>query len=452
MLNHEVQDIGNRVAPITEGAAVTSCDMSRDVGTRLRALRIERGLTQEQLAAPRFSHAYVSSIEAGRRALSRAALAHFAEKLGVDPDELATGRPAGIEEQLRLKLSEARVALSRGQIDDARRTYQESADAARDLDFPTIAAGAVEGLARCLEQEGQLEKAAAEFERAESLLRGQPALAAVNARCGRARCIAQRGDRRYAAHLLEGLLDRLVDTPSPDALAYIHATLIPIYFRMGAWSAAKASADQALRVAPNIDDPYVLATTHVQVARVLLGKGHHKLARESLVLAEDLFRGQELDTEVGMAHLAYGVVATNEGTSKEARIELKKAHEIFKRAGRRVETARAANALARLEREAGELDTAKELLQESISLLSAESDASELAWSHRELGLCLTESEPTLAEKHLNSAIALFKLAEDTVELAVSHWHLGHLQRARGRKTDACETFEAGLRLLHERS
>lgn len=425
--------------------------MSGEAGARLKELRIEKGLTQQELAAPRFSHAYVSSIESGRRKLSRAAALHFATKLGIDAEELESGRPHGIEERLRLRLGEARILLSRGEIDVAQNTYRETADTAASFELTVIEAAAVEGLGRCLEQQGRLEEAAQEFERAEDLLRGLPALALVGARCGRARCIAQRGDRRYAAYLLEGLLERMRDTPAPDALAYVHATLIPIYFQLGAFTAAKQSADEARRAAPRVEDPYVLATMHTQVARVLLGQGHPELARDSLVQAEELFRDQELDTERGMAHLAHGYVSAREGRTREARRELKQAFEIFQRAGRPTERARAANELARLQRESGDPDGAVPLLEEARALLSEDSDPSELALTHRELGLCLTENDPAMAEKHLNTAIALFNLAEDMVEVAVTHWYLGLLLRGQGRTADACEMFETGLRFLHER-
>ena len=59
------------------------------IGTRLRRLRTARGLTQKELAAPRYTHAYVSSIESGRRRPSLEALEHFASKLGVPVEELA---------------------------------------------------------------------------------------------------------------------------------------------------------------------------------------------------------------------------------------------------------------------------------------------------------------------------------------------------------------------------
>ena len=54
------------------------------IGKRLRRLRLARGLTQRELAEPMYTHAYVSTIEAGRRQPSQRALAHFGASVRVD--------------------------------------------------------------------------------------------------------------------------------------------------------------------------------------------------------------------------------------------------------------------------------------------------------------------------------------------------------------------------------
>lgn len=58
------------------------------VGRKLRQLRLAAGLTQAELADKRYSHAYVSVLEAGRREPSRAALDYFAGRLGVAVEEI----------------------------------------------------------------------------------------------------------------------------------------------------------------------------------------------------------------------------------------------------------------------------------------------------------------------------------------------------------------------------
>ncbi len=54
------------------------------VGVRVRALRISSGLTQAELGGSRFTKEYVSQVELGKTKPSDAALAWFAEALGVD--------------------------------------------------------------------------------------------------------------------------------------------------------------------------------------------------------------------------------------------------------------------------------------------------------------------------------------------------------------------------------
>src|SRR3954465_2876164 len=61
------------------------------IGQRLKRLRLERGLSQRELAAPGVSYAYLSRIEAGTRQPSVKALRRLAAKLGVTADYLETG-------------------------------------------------------------------------------------------------------------------------------------------------------------------------------------------------------------------------------------------------------------------------------------------------------------------------------------------------------------------------
>ena len=64
---------------------------SEPIGIRLRRLRLERGLSQRELAGPGVSYAYISRIEAGTRRPSVKALRTLARTLGVSPEYLETG-------------------------------------------------------------------------------------------------------------------------------------------------------------------------------------------------------------------------------------------------------------------------------------------------------------------------------------------------------------------------
>jgi transcriptional regulator with XRE-family HTH domain len=64
------------------------------VGSRVRELRLRLGLTQADLAGDRYSAAYVSTIETGRRRASRHMLEYLAPRLGVDVADLSSDHSA----------------------------------------------------------------------------------------------------------------------------------------------------------------------------------------------------------------------------------------------------------------------------------------------------------------------------------------------------------------------
>src|SRR5919198_1457112 len=82
----------------------TSPAAEESIGQRLRRLRLERGLSQRDLASPGVSYAYISRIEAGARRPSVKALRMLAPKLGVSVEYLETGSDlrAADERELRL--------------------------------------------------------------------------------------------------------------------------------------------------------------------------------------------------------------------------------------------------------------------------------------------------------------------------------------------------------------
>lgn len=61
------------------------------VGKRLKKLRLERGLSQRDLASPGVSYAYISRLEAGQRHASIKTLIKLAEQLDTTALYLLTG-------------------------------------------------------------------------------------------------------------------------------------------------------------------------------------------------------------------------------------------------------------------------------------------------------------------------------------------------------------------------
>src|SRR5829696_7996180 len=104
---------------VRQDEPTAASDMRNPVGTRIRALRLEKGMSQADVAEGMLSASYVSLVESGRRQPAIAALTHIADRLGVDTGFLRDGIDAEARRRARLALGRADAALSRGDVDDA---------------------------------------------------------------------------------------------------------------------------------------------------------------------------------------------------------------------------------------------------------------------------------------------------------------------------------------------
>src|SRR5947209_17185396 len=84
------------------------------IGQRLKRLRLERGFSQRELAAPGVSYAYISRIEAGTRQPSVKALRRLASKLAVTPDYLETGSSIDPDSARELRLADLELTIRLG--------------------------------------------------------------------------------------------------------------------------------------------------------------------------------------------------------------------------------------------------------------------------------------------------------------------------------------------------
>ena len=419
------------------------------LGRRMRRLRLARGMTQKELADPNYSYAYVSTIEAGRRTPSREAVEHFASRLGVSPEELLTGRPADLGARLELRLQEAIVAMSGGEMDESSQAFASIAKEARRSGLHRIQAKAEGALGLWCERHSQPEEGLAHHQTAEDLLSGEPPVEWVDAIAGKARCLEALGDLRYAIFLLESLLDRLEreQLRDPDALSRLHASLVFAYLEAGLLRKAAESGEELLALGPHLQDPVRVAQMHMNVARLFLEEGRIEDAQRSLRRADEVYRQRDLKTESAGAHLALGYVASRDGDLANARIELLDAVAIFEETANEPDLIRALNELARVERLEGAIGAARALLERSIALTGS-SDAPILAWAHRELGTTYADDDPTIAEKHFRTAIDLFERSEQPIEIAITYRALGDVLQARGEHEAASDAYRTGIMSL----
>jgi tetratricopeptide (TPR) repeat protein len=414
----------------------------------VQRLRVERGLTQRQLAEPAYTPAYVSTLESGRVRPSDDALRHLAGRLGVAFEELATGRSARLVTELRLRLTEARRSLAVGEAEAAAEQYAELLVEAETYGPAGEQAAALLGLGECALETGELVTGRQYFERAEACLADDPLPARVPALRGRAVAHYLAGELRYAVYLLETTLDELNrgGLHDPDALLLLYASAIGPYMDMGAHARAAQAAEFALALAPQSGDPALVARMHRSVARTLVAEGRLAEADASLAKAAELYRGLQIRTELANCHWMRGYVYAQDGQLERAESELREALGMLSAKRAALYSSQVAVELADVLHRRGKSDEAAALLHGVLDDLSSERGAVHSAAAHRLLGIIAEDARRTEdAEEHYVRALSLLERAGAAGDLADLCRLLGDLLRRTGRVEAALDAYRTGL-------
>ncbi|MFI9418350.1 helix-turn-helix domain-containing protein [Streptomyces werraensis] len=418
------------------------------IGRRVQQLRVARGLTQKQLAEPVYTPAYISTLEAGRVRPSDDALRHLAERLGVEFDELATGRSARRVTELRLRLTEAQRALAVGEAESAVEQYTALLAEAEAQELAEEQAAALLGLGECALDTGELADGQRYFEEAEARLADAPLPARVPALRGRAVAHYLAGELRYAVYLLESTIDELNrgGLHDPDALLLLYASVIGPYMDMGAHARAAQAAEFALALAPQSGDPALVARMHRSVARTLLAEGRLAEADASLAKAAELYRGLQLRTELANCHWMRGYVYAQNGELERAEAEMREALHMLSATRATLYSSQLTVELADVLHRRGRSEEAAELLRDVLGGLSPERGAVHAAAAHRLLGIIAEDARDTdRAEEHYVRALSLLERAGAAGDLADLCRLLGDLLRRTGRVEAALDAYRTGL-------
>lgn len=340
------------------------------IGHRVQRLRTQRGLTQRQLAEPSYTPAYVSTLESGKVRPSETALRFLAERLGTTYEELATGRPAHLATELRLALTDAHQQLATGTADEAAVRYRRLLADAEHLGLVPEQAEALLGLGDCALETGELVDAGHHFQAAERLLAEEPLPRRARAIRGRAVAHLLAGELRYACYLLESTIDELGASglADPEALVILYAAVIGPYIDMGAHARAAHAAELALALAPQVDDPALVAGMHRQVARTFLAEGRTADADASLAKAQAIYQQLSLCTDLAHCHWMRGYVQAQNGELAVAEQELRAARDMLNAKRAALFTAQVEVELADVLRRLGRHGEASDLLSAFLEL------------------------------------------------------------------------------------
>lgn len=177
------------------------------IGDRVRGLRLNRRMSQAQLAGPDLSDSYVSLIESGKRTPTPVVARLLAERLGCTTEFLLHGIEPRQRIDTELGLRHAELELQHGDAVLAAERFTEIVKAS-DEENALLTAHARFGRARALEAQGRLGQAVEAFERLRREAAAHPErLADLPLAVALSRCYQRAGDRLrardLAAHALE---------------------------------------------------------------------------------------------------------------------------------------------------------------------------------------------------------------------------------------------------------
>jgi len=334
-------------------------DLARQVGTRIKAARTRAGLTQAQLAQPRYTKAYVSALENGLIKPSLAALRFLAGRLGTVPEAFLSDRDT---HWLRL---DAELRLAAGDWQAAADRFQ----AILDEDVGGVGRGlALLGIAEALYRLGRpLEVIGAASEARELLGTGHRPREARRATYWLAAGHHGSDDVGRARMLFEQVLAETGAEEDPDLRARTLIALATVVTYAGESAAAIALLEEARRIGADLDDRRRATLLH-SLAQSYRATGDLEGAVRSGTQSLALFhavdaRGEAAmtDNELAMTYLGLGNL---EGASRHAiaaRTELERERDEFRLA--HVEDTAAQIALA-----GGDLDAAERGAKEAAAL------------------------------------------------------------------------------------
>jgi transcriptional regulator with XRE-family HTH domain len=341
--------------------AVEDKDLARQIGTKLRAARHAAGLTQQQVAAGRYTKAYVSALENGLIKPSMAALRFLAVRLGTTPSELLA------ESDTRWARLDAELRLAAGDWQAAADHYQ----ALLDLSPQGVERGRVmSGLAESLFRLGHgLDVVGLASEANELLSRSGSVAEARLARYWLAGGHLQSDNPAEAARLIEQLLaDDTEATPlGPDFRVRLLIGLASVLTHGGEPQRALALLEEARGIGADLDDKRRGALLH-SLALGYRATGDMEAAIRTGLQSLALYRSSDALVELASIENELALIFMSLGNLAEARRHGAAAHSEFERMKNESRLADVIDTEAQIALAAGDAKTAEELGRRAVEL------------------------------------------------------------------------------------
>jgi tetratricopeptide (TPR) repeat protein len=426
------------------------------LGDRVRQLRINRGLTQTDLAGDRFSKEYLSQIERGKTRPTPETVEWLASRLGVDRSFLETGVSTSDRDRAEGVVSRAEAAIEAHEYAEAVQMLTAVRDALENASAPHLELRALlaESWARMYMSE--IRVAVEILTQARELVEG-PEFTDVD----RAEVLFRLGCCRWnlssiataAALFTEALeLAERSGLPSDRLRSNILGWRSRCHQRQRDWEAAREDVERALELAEALDDEKTIAHHYFQASLIAERKGQWVLARTYAERAKAIY--EKLADQVNASKLLNNLGGLNFllGKPDEAVAYLKDAFRVALDVGSPVDAAYAVSSLAQVHLRTDQPLLAEEQARHALELLGDRVEfLDEIGNAQLVLGRSLLE------QGRLGEAADMFDRAEESFEQLSSASHRaaawvakGDLAARRGDDREAAHLYRRAAEALQD--
>lgn len=419
------------------------------LGQRLRVLRRQRGLSQQDLVTPDISASYISLIETNKRVPSDAVLDALAKRLGTSIGHLRTGRDDNRAKEVELKIAFGDMALRKGADGEALQAYNEALASTPLLDAVAARRARI-GQALALERLGRLEAAIAQL----SVLFEDPAIAVASAEWSQVaialcRCYRDAGDYVLSVEFGERALRELdrLGLDATDDHRQLGSVLIDCYRIRGDLTRAHMLALRLIRDDEHPGSPAVRGGVYWNAA--LVARARHR-TDEALTLAEralsllaetDNPRHQALLKEVCGELL----LESDQVDAHRAKKLIEEAQDVLVTLGTAHDQARGEIGLAKAALRMDEPDRAKEHADRAIGLLSSQPSYQAAEARTVSAEALFRRGEELHAQETLRTAERQLGLLPPN-RLAAEFWRcIGDLWQDQGHGREAIAAYQQAL-------
>jgi tetratricopeptide (TPR) repeat protein len=442
--------------PVNKPLLGTRQEPTKDVGERLRSLRVAAGLTQSDLAEGRFSKEYVSQIERGKTRPTAETLEWLAERLGVDPAYLGSGVSAEERGRVEAALARAEALLEQPDYSAAAREFEVGRAAVAATGAPDLELRSLLGETWALIQEGQMETAMPLLERARDLAE-RPASTDVD----RAAVLLRYGVMRYHRSSISTAIALLT-----EALELSNSSGLPCdrlrgdildwrsrcYRRQRDWLAAREDVERALELADSANDKRSAAQAYFQASLVAEREGSWLLARTYAERARGYYEELEDRATVGRLLNNLGLLNHSLGNPEKAVEFLSNAVQVALEVGDEPEAGTALTSLAQVHLDISEAALAGDEATRALALLGGRPDYLQgIGVAQLVLGRALLEQNRLIeAEEILRAADSSFEQSSSVSHRAAAWVAQGDLAQKKGVDREAARLYRRAAEALQD--